>query len=240
MPVVVFLFDVDNTLLDNDGVQADLSEHLQQTYGAATRDRYWTIFEELRTELGYADYLGALERYRLEDMHRPDVLRMSSWLVDYPFADRLYPGALDAVRHVQQWGKAVVLSDGDAVFQPRKVERSGLWRAFDNHVLIYVHKEQELDDVRRFYPADHYVLIDDKLRILSAVKAVWGDAVTTVFPRQGHYALDAGEVAKYPRADVEIARIGDLLEHDLSGLLKVGRQGRISADRDAATPGRQT
>jgi FMN phosphatase YigB (HAD superfamily) len=219
-PTVVFLFDVDNTLLDNDRVQADLSEHLERTYGAATRDRYWAIFEELRRELGYADYLGALERYRLEAMHRPDVLRMSSWLVDYPFADRLYPGALDAVRHVQQWGRAVILSDGDAVFQPRKVERSGLWRAFDDHVLIYVHKEQELDDVRHFYPADHYVLIDDKLRILSAVKAVWGDAVTTVFPRQGHYARDPAELAKYRRADVELAEIGELLQHELPSLLK--------------------
>src|SRR5215472_17550938 len=217
---VVFLFDVDNTLIDNDRVQAHLSEHLEQTYGVATRDRYWEIFEQLRSELGYADYLGALERYRTEDLHRPEVLRMSSWLVDYPFADRLYPRALDAVRHVQQWGTVVILSDGDAVFQPRKVERSGLWHLFENRVLIYIHKEQELDDVRRFYPADHYVLIDDKLRILSAVKAIWRDAVTTVFPRQGHYALDAGEVAKHPRADVEIARIGELLQHDLPSLLK--------------------
>lgn len=219
-PAVVFLFDVDNTLIDNDRVQAHLSEHLEQTYGAATRDRYWKIFEQLRSELGYADYLGALERYRLEDLHRPEVLRMSSWLVDYPFADRLYPRALDAVRHVQQWGTVVILSDGDAVFQPRKVERSGLWRAFDDHVLIYIHKEQELDDVRNFYPADHYVLIDDKLRILSAVKSIWGDAVTTVFPKQGHYALDSREVAKYPRADIELANIGELLNHDLSSFLK--------------------
>jgi len=219
-PSIVFLFDVDNTLLDNDGVQADLSAHLECTYGAATRDRYWTIFEDLRSELGYADYLGALERYRLEELHRPAVLRMSSWLVDYPFADRLYPGALDAVRHVQQWGRAVILSDGDAVFQPRKVERSGLWRAFDDHVLIYVHKEEELDDVREFYPADHYVLIDDKLRILSAVKTAWGDAVTTVFPRQGHYALDPKELAKYPRADIDLDAISDLLRHDLSSFLK--------------------
>ncbi len=217
---IVFLFDVDNTLLDNDRVQADLSEHLERTYGARTRDRYWTIFEELRSELGYADYLGALERYRLEALHRPTLLRMSNWLVDYPFADRLYPGALDAVRHVRQWGQAVILSDGDAVFQPRKVERSGLWRAFDDHVLIYVHKEQELDDVRHWYPADRYVLIDDKLRILSAVKGAWGDAVTTVFPRQGHYALDPGEIADYPRADIELAAIGELLRHDASSFLK--------------------
>jgi len=219
-PKIVFLFDVDNTLLDNDGVQADLSDHLARTYGAATRDRYWAIFEELRGELGYADYLGALERYRLEAIHRPDVLRMSNWLVDYPFVDRLYPGALDAVRHVQQWGRVVILSDGDAVFQPRKVERSGLWRAFDGDVLIYVHKEQELDDVTRFYPADHYVLIDDKLRILSTVKTIWGDGVTTVFPRQGRYALDPDEIGRYPPADVELAEIGELIEHDLSSLLK--------------------
>ncbi|HKD26017.1 MAG TPA: HAD family hydrolase [Xanthobacteraceae bacterium] len=219
-PDVVFLFDVDNTLIDNDRVQAHLSEHLEQTYGAATRDRYWEIFEQLRSELGYADYLGALERYRMEDLHRPELLRMSNWLVDYPFAERLYPDALDAVKHVQQWGTIVILSDGDAVFQPRKVERSGLWHLFDNRVLIYIHKEQELDDVARLYPADHYVLIDDKLRILSAVKKFWGDSVTTVFPKQGHYALDSKVLAEYPPADIELARIGDLLNYDLSSFLK--------------------
>ena len=219
---IVFLFDVDNTLVDNDCVQADLRDHLEQEYGVAARARYWELFEQLRTELGYADYLGALERYRVEALHRPEVLRMSSWLVDYPFADRLYPGALEAVKHVQQWGTTVILSDGDAVFQPRKVERSGLWRAFGNRVLIYIHKEQELDDVERFYPAEHYVLIDDKLRILSAVKKIWGRRVTTVFPRQGHYALDAGALAGYPPADIELARIGDLVTYDLPAFLKGG------------------
>ncbi len=204
-PRVVFLFDVDNTLVDNDRVQADLKEHLAQTYGPATRDRYWDILEELRHELGYVDYLGALERYRVEALHRPEVLRMSSWLVDYPFADRLYPGAMDTVKHVQQWGTPVILSDGDAVFQPRKVERSGLWRAFDGRVLIYIHKEEELDDVVRLYPADHYVMIDDKLRILSAVKKIWGERVTTVFPKQGHYALDPEILSQCPPADVELA-----------------------------------
>ena len=219
-PRVVFLFDVDNTLVDNDRVQADLKEHLAQTYGPATRDRYWDILEELRQELGYVDYLGALERYRVEALHRPEVLRMSSWLVDYPFADRLYPGALDAVKHVQQWGTHVILSDGDAVFQPRKVERSGIWRAFDGRVLIYIHKEEELDDVARLYPADHYVMIDDKLRILSAVKKIWGERVTTVFPKQGHYALDPEILAECPPADIELAKIGDLVTHDLPALLK--------------------
>ena len=219
-PRVVFLFDVDNTLVDNDRVQAHLKEHLAQTYGAATRDRYWDILEELREELGYVDYLGALERYRVEALHRPEVLRMSSWLVDYPFADRLYPGAMDAVKHVQQWGTPVILSDGDAVFQPRKVERSGLWRAFDGRVLIYIHKEDELDDVARLYPADHYVMIDDKLRILSAVKKIWGERVTTVFPKQGHYALDPEILAQCPPADIELAKIGDLVSYDLPALLK--------------------
>jgi len=217
---IVFLFDVDNTLLDNDRVQAHLREHLAENYGAAARDRYWQIFEELREQLGYTDYLGALERYRVEALHRPEVLRMSSWLVDYPFAERLYPGALDAVGHVRRWGVPVVLSDGDAVFQPRKVERSGLWQAVDDRVLIYIHKERELAYVERLYPARHYVLIDDKLRILDAVKKIWGDRVTTVFPRQGRYALDPQIVGAYPPADIELTRIGDLVGHDMGSLLR--------------------
>jgi hypothetical protein len=217
---IVFLFDVDNTLLDNDGVQAHLSEHLVKHYGTAARDRYWEILRELVDELGYTDYLGALERYRVEALHRPEILLMSSWLVDYPFADRLFPGALDAVKHVQQWGQAVILSDGDAVFQPRKVERSGLWRAVDGRVLIYIHKERELAYVERLYPADRYVLIDDKLRILTAVKKHWGERVTTVFPKQGQYAYDPAILAEYPPADIELARIGALLACDLKAFLR--------------------
>jgi FMN phosphatase YigB (HAD superfamily) len=216
---IIFLFDVDNTLLDNDAVQANLKKHLAENYGNAARDRYWAILEELRTQLGYVDYLGALERFRLEEMHRPDVLRMSSWLVDYPFAQHLYPGALDAIMHVQRWGTAVILSDGDAVFQPRKVEKSGLWQAVDNHVLIYVHKEQELADVERLYPADHYVLIDDKLRILAAVKKIWGEKVTTVFVKQGHYAFDPKVLTEQPPADIVLDKIGDLTKFDLPKLL---------------------
>ena len=215
---IVFLFDVDNTLLDNDQVQADLKAHLEEAYGAAARDRYWAILEELRSELGYVDYLGALERFRLEAMHRPEVLRMSIWLVDYRFAKRLYQGAVEAVNHVKQWGTAVILSDGDAVFQPRKIERSGLWSLFEDRVLIYVHKEQELDDIARHYPADHYVLIDDKLRILAAVKKIWGDRVTTVFVRQGHYAHDRMRL-NYPPADIELKHIGDLMSYHLPTFL---------------------
>jgi FMN phosphatase YigB (HAD superfamily) len=215
---LVFLFDVDNTLLDNDRVQADLADHLTGSYGADACHRYWDIFEEVRHELGYADYLGALERFRLEQMHDPRVLRMSSWLVDYPFGDRIYEDAFNAIQHVQQWGPAVILSDGDAVFQPRKIDRSGLWAAFDGHVLIYVHKEQELADVERFYPAQRYVMIDDKLRILDAIKKVWGERVTTVFPKQGHYAHDP-HLLGYPPADIQLGHIGELNNYALAAFM---------------------
>lgn len=214
---VVFLVDVDNTLLDNDRVTADLRRHLDEAVGPEGRDRYWALFEQLRAELGYADYLGALQRYRLEFPRDLRLLTVSGFLIDYPFADRLYPGALDVLARFRGWGPTVILSDGDVVFQPRKVERSGLGRAV-NGVLIYVHKERELDDVARRYPADHYVLVDDKLRVLAAVKHAWGARVTTVFPRQGHYAHDPEAVAGYPPADLTVERFGDLMDHDLSAL----------------------
>src|SRR5215472_2637060 len=208
---LVFLFDVDNTLLDNDRVTEDLKRHLTQQVGPERQQRYWEFFEQLRAELGYADYLGALQRFRLEYPRDEAVLTVSRFLINYPFAIRLYPDSLDVVERVKQWGQAVVLSDGDVVFQPLKVERSGILEAFDGKVLIYFHKEQELDDVERRFPAQHYVLIDDKLRILAAVKKVWGAKVTTVFPRQGHYALDPKVLVDYPPADISVDRIGDLL-----------------------------
>lgn len=211
---LVYLFDVDNTLLDNDRVQADLRSELERRFGAAACERYWAILEALRGELGYVDYLGALERYRLERLHDPRVLRLSSWLVDYPFSERLYPGALDVLRHAQEHARSVILSDGDAVFQPRKIERSGLWDAVYGHVLIYVHKEKMLADVERLYPARRYVMVDDKLRILAAMKAIWGPRLTTVFVRQGHYAADAAALAAWPRADVSLARIGEFMRVD--------------------------
>lgn len=209
---VAFLFDVDNTLLDNDAVQNDLSAHLEREFGREQRDRYWTIFEALRAELGYADYLGALQRYRMENLDEPQLLLMSSFLVDYPFANRLYPGALEVIEHCSRFGPTAILSDGDVVFQPRKVRRSGLWDAVEGRVLIYLHKERMLDAVVRRFPASRYVMVDDKLRILTAMKAAWGDSLTTVFPRQGHYARDAREIAAYPAADVTVERIGDLLD----------------------------
>jgi len=219
LPTVVFLFDVDNTVLDNDRVTADLRQHLEREVGAEREQLYWTIFEQLRAELGYADYLGALQRYRVKYPRDPHVLTVSRFLVNYPFANRLFPHALDVVDHVKQWGRAVILSDGDVVFQPRKIERSGLFAAVDGNVLIYIHKEQELDDVERRYPADHYVLVDDKLRILTAVKKGWGTRVTTVFPRQGHYARDPHAVTSYPAPNLAIEQIGDLLKYDVHALL---------------------
>lgn len=218
-PAMVVLFDVDNTLLDNDRVTADLKRHLQREVGPAREEQYWAIFEELRRELGYADYLGALQRYRVRHPRDPHLLTVSRFLVNYPFVERLFPQALEVVKHVGRWGKAVILSDGDVVFQPRKIERSGLFDAVEEQVLIYIHKEQELDDVERRYPADHYVLVDDKLRILTAVKKHWGARVTTVFPRQGHYARDAEALRAFPPADLTIERIGDLLAVDREALL---------------------
>ena len=225
MDEIAFLFDVDNTLLDNDRVQDDLKDHLEREFGTASCDRYWSIFEEQREQLGYADYLGALQRYRAALHNDPRLLLMSSFLVDYPFAERLYEGALDAIAHVRRWGKAIIVSDGDVVFQPRKVQRSGLWKAVEGRVLIYIHKEQVLDEIERRYPARHYVMIDDKLRILAAMKNVWQQRLTTVLPRQGHYALDPRNDAAYPPADRSITGIGDLAKCDLRSLLTAAPAG---------------
>jgi FMN phosphatase YigB (HAD superfamily) len=214
----VFLFDVDNTLLDNDAVTADLGDHLESEFGRPARERYWAIFETLRSELGYADYLGALQRYRMEDPDDPQLLGMSGFLIDYPFPSRLYPGALQAVAHCGRTGPTAILSDGDVVFQPRKITRSGLWDAVEGRVMIYLHKEQMLQAVERRHPAQHYVMIDDKLRILDAMKKVWGSRLTTIFVRQGHYALDLANISAFPPADVTLERIGDLAGLNLANL----------------------
>jgi FMN phosphatase YigB (HAD superfamily) len=227
---VVFLLDVDNTLLDNDRIITDLKQHLTQAFGVERQRRYWKIFEERRAELGYADYLGALQRYRDENPSDPNFLEVSFYLLEYSFANRLHPGSLEVIKHLGTWGPTVILSDGDVIFQPRKVERSGLYQAVERRVLIYIHKEQQLDDVEKRYPARHYVLVDDKLRILTAVKKIWGARVTTIFPRQGHYAHDPQALATYPPADIAIERIGDLLRYDLPALLPVCQAG---STRDA-------
>jgi FMN phosphatase YigB (HAD superfamily) len=208
----VFLFDVDNTLLDNDRVTAALKRFLTNEVGDERTERYWKIFEELRNSLGYADYLGSLQEYRRQFPYDSHVLSLSNFLINYPFANRLFPGSLDVIERLQHYGQVVILTDGDAVFQPRKIERSGLGEAVDNNILIYIHKEQELADIERRYPAEHYFLFDDKLRILNGIKEQWTDRVTTVFVKQGHYALDAEAIAKFPPADVEVNCISDLLD----------------------------
>jgi FMN phosphatase YigB (HAD superfamily) len=215
MHAVVTLFDVDNTLLDNDAVTDDLSAHLARVFGSERRDRYWAIFEALRTELGYADYLGALQRYRREVPEDAHLLTMSAFLLDYPFAERLYPGALAAIAQLRRFGPTVILSDGDVVFQPRKIARSGLWDVLHGQVLIYVHKELMLDEVARLYPARHYLVVDDKLRILAAAKNHWGQRVTCIFVRQGHYARDPGMLAAFPPADLSVDGIGALAGYDV-------------------------
>jgi FMN phosphatase YigB (HAD superfamily) len=221
-PTTVFLFDVDNTLLDNDRVSSDLKRHLINKVGESSAGRYWEIFEQLRAELGYADYLGALQRYRIERPRDPKLLAVSHFMINYPFANRLFPESLDAVAHAQSVGRAAILSDGDVVFQPRKIDRSGLYEIFEGNVLIYIHKELELDDVESKYPATHYVMVDDKVRILAAIKKYWGVRVTTVFPRQGHYALDTAQVAKYPVPDITLQRIGELQKYSLEQILAAG------------------
>ena len=215
---LVFLFDVDNTLLDHDQVTADLRKHLDSQVGVGQAKKYWEMFEELRGELGYADYLGALQRYRLAFPRDPHLLIVSQFLIHYPFTQRLFPGAVEAVRHVERWGTSVILSDGDVVFQPHKIQTSGLQEVFGSRALIYIHKEKEMDHVQERFPAEHYVLIDDKLRILAAVKATLGTRVTTIFVRQGHYAMDSQAISKFPQADVTLEKIGDLATHDFSCL----------------------
>jgi len=219
---VVFLVDVDNTLLDNDAAQAEYKSHLQREFGDEADARYWQIYHQLFEELGYADYLGSVQRFRLGMMDQPKVMALSPFFLNYPFPQRLYAGALDVIRHLSQWGPVVVLSDGDAIFQPHKIARSGVGAAVEDRVLIYIHKEEMLAHVERHYPAKRYVMIDDKLRVLDAMKKSWGDRLTTVFPRQGHYAFDPAVIAAYGAADITVERIGDLLHHDFSSLTRAG------------------
>ncbi|HUD46928.1 MAG TPA: HAD family hydrolase [Candidatus Baltobacteraceae bacterium] len=226
---VVFLFDVDNTLLNNDQVTKDLQAHLQREVGNAGAKRYWAIFEALRCNVGYADYLGTLQEVRVEYPHELRLLTVSRFLIDYPFANRLYPNSLDVIERANRWGRAALLTDGDVVFQPRKVDRSGLYDAVGGNVLVYVHKERELEDVARRFPARHYVVVDDKVRLLTAIKKIWRERVTTVFVRQGHYALDEKLVASCPPADVALERIGDFLALDLAGLVAAAKSSRNSA-----------
>jgi FMN phosphatase YigB (HAD superfamily) len=218
MHQVVTLFDVDNTLLDNDRVVADLMRYMDRELGKERQQEYWQIFEALRKELGYADYLGALQRYRVLHPRDSNVLALSQFLVNYPFANRLFPESLDVIEQAKTWGPVAILSDGDVVFQPRKIDRSGLFETVERNVLIYVHKEFELEEVESRYPADHYIVVDDKLWLLDAMKRHWDDRVTTVWPRQGHYVTDP-RVATLPAPDVTLNRIGEMLSWTLDAML---------------------
>ena len=215
---ITFLFDIDNTLLDHDTVTAQLRAKLSSEVGQDCADRYWRIFNEIRTELGYADYLGALQSYRLDNLHGPQLLEVSRFLLQYPFEERAYPGAFDTVRAAQKFGQTVILSDGDVVFQPLKTFRSGIFDLFHGKILIYIHKEQELANVAERFPSDHYVMVDDKIRLLTAMKSIWKEKLTTVFVRQGHYATDTATVAQYPPADVTVDKIADLIPHLQAGI----------------------
>ena len=213
---VVFLLDVDNTLLDNDRFGADLGDRLEQAFGAAERARYWAIFGRLREQQGLADYLGSLQAFRAGLDDHPELLAMSEFLLEYPFAARLFPRALEAVAHLSTFGRPVVLSDGDIVFQPRKIQRSGIWQAVEGHVMIYLHKERVLDHVQARYPANHYVMVDDKPNLLAAMKSTLGDRLTTVFVRQGHYARAPESNSVKPAPDLTIERIENLIDHNLT------------------------
>jgi hypothetical protein len=219
----VILIDVDNTLLDNDQVQADLADRIEQAGGAAARERYWVLYEMLRAELGYADYLGALERLAAEQLDGRRLDELTAFLMEYPFPGRLYPDALEVLEALKTWSLPVIVSDGDTTYQPHKIRRSGLWDTVEGRVLIYIHKEQMQDQIDRLYPAERRAMVDDKLRILAAMKAQRGQALTTVFVRQGHYAHDPAVLAKYPPADISLERIGDLLTCDLRGALGAAR-----------------
>jgi FMN phosphatase YigB (HAD superfamily) len=232
--VVVFLLDVDNTLLDNDRFGADLGVRLEQAFGAVQRDRYWAIFSALRDELSYADYLAALQSFRVGLDDHPELLQLSSFMLEYPFASRLYPRALEAIAHLSTLGLPVILSDGDVVFQPRKIQRSGIWNAVQGRVLIYVHKERTLDAMQQRYPARHYVMVDDKAALLAAMKRVLGENLTTVFVRQGHYAAQVADTGIDPRPDLEIERIGDLLDYDLSDFIAAAPR-RVAATNQERT-----
>jgi len=214
-----FLVDVDDTLLDNDRIRDDLERYLDGEYGPDARAAYWTIQERRFVELGYRDYLGAVQEWWESESLDPRVLAVSEYLLEYPFADRLYPRALDVLSRLCGVGPTVVLTDGDAVFQPRKVSRAGVAQAVDG-VLVYAHKEEELDDVERRYPAERYVLVDDKVRILAAAKRHWGDRVTTVLPLQGQFANDPDLAAAHPAPDVTVDAISDLLDLDVQDLVR--------------------
>lgn len=207
---IVFLLDVDSTLIESDRFAADLSARLEEGFGEAGRRRYWTLYSQRRERLGYADYLGALQDFRTVIDDSPALLHLSGFMLDYPFAERLYPQALAAIAHLATMGTPVLVSDGDMVLQPRKIQRTGLWNAVEGRVMICLHKDLQIDRILQRFPAAHYVMVDDKPLLLAAFKRQLGKRLTTVFVRQGHYAMESELLVIAPAPDIHIRQIGDL------------------------------
>jgi len=235
---LVFLLDVDNTLLDNDGFAADLTARLDRDFGAMERERYWSIYNKLRDELGFADYLGALQQFRLGHEYHPGLVPLSNFLLEYPFGERLFPGALEAVAHMGTLGATVILSDGDIVFQPRKIAHAGLGHAVEGRVLVYVHKERMTEAIQRAFPATHYVMVDDKPQLLAAMKRIFGAHITTIFVKQGHYAREAEHLVIDPAPDKTVMHIADLLDLAATDfpLGEPAGQARLEPAPQAAAP----
>jgi FMN phosphatase YigB (HAD superfamily) len=222
-PLVVLL-DVDNTLLDNDRFAVDLSAYLLKQFGADGRDRYWRLFAQRRDDLGYADYLGAVQAFRGGYDDDRDRLGLSAFVLDYPFAERLYPRALEVLAHLRACAPTVIFTEGDLVFQPRKLRSAGIWDAAGGQAIVCLHKTFALTLLHRRYPAAHYFMIDDKPALLAAMKRLLGTALTTVLVHQGQYARESSAgfqerrvpplPSTRPRPDLEIERIADLLGRD--------------------------
>ena len=211
MTGVAFLLDVDNTLINNDKVKTDLEERVVRYAGPDTAPVFWQVYEQVRRELDYVDLPLTLNRFRAESPEVERFAELSAAVLFYPFEECLYPRTLEVIEHLREIGTVAIVSDGDPVFQPAKIARAGLAAAVDDRVLIYVHKEQQLDDVRRRIPAGRYVIVDDKPNILVAVKRELGDRAVAIHVRQGRYARETGEW----HADIEIDSIADLMEFQL-------------------------
>ncbi len=222
MPTLVFLIDVDNTLIDNDAVKKDLDEHITVELGPALAARFWEIYEQARKERETVDIPLALSRLRtqtsLADMDEQTYLHVHSIFDNYPFFERLYPGTLETLHYLRTLGLTVIVSDGDRFFQAEKIFASNLAEAVEGRVLIYIHKQQHLDEIVRQYPADHYVMIDDKPEILADTKELWGKRVTTAFVQQGKYAAEQKPPNFAP--DISVLHIADLRNYSATQFLQ--------------------
>jgi FMN phosphatase YigB (HAD superfamily) len=221
MPTLVFLLDVDNTLINNDQVKEDFNAHLEVELGPKLTERFWDIYEQARKERGVVDIPLSLQRLReatpLSELDEQTFHHVQSIFDNYPFFNALYPHTLETLQHLRTMGLTVIVSDGDQLFQPEKIFRSDLAETVEGRVLIYTHKQQHLEEILQKYPADHYVMIDDKPDILVDSKAIMGKRLTTVFVKQGHYAK---QVPDNFTPDISVLHIGDLRNYTKEQFLK--------------------